>query len=69
MVTAIVCVAIGVVVMIATDLYKEDSVARVQERNKDLAESLAGQTMIILKDVSEKWPWWPRRSPKKGAKP
>lgn len=54
MVTFIVVTAIGVVVYVATDLFKEDSLGRVKEMNKDLAESLAEQTRGILKDSLEK---------------
>jgi adenylate cyclase len=54
MVTLIVVTAIGVVVYIASDLFREESLTRVQETNKDVAESLADQVFAILKDSTDK---------------
>ena len=54
MVTLIVVAAIGVVVVIATDLFKEESLTRVQETNKDVAESLSEQVFDMLKDTTDK---------------
>jgi len=53
MVTLIVLAAIGVVVSIASDLFKEESISRVQETNKDVAESLAEQSLALFRDTSE----------------
>jgi adenylate cyclase len=44
----------GVVVYLATDLFREDSVARVQEMNKDVADSLSDQVFSVFKDSSDK---------------
>lgn len=54
MVTTIVVAAIGTVMVVSTDLFKEESLTRVQETNKDLAESLADQSFNMLKQSVEK---------------
>ncbi len=54
MVTFIVVAAIGGVVAIATDLFKDESVTRVQEMNKDLAERLAVETFSTLEKSVDK---------------
>lgn len=53
LVSVVVFGAIVSVMSIATDLFKEESVAKIQEMNKDLAESLADQTFNIFKDTIE----------------
>ncbi|MBK9294391.1 MAG: DUF4339 domain-containing protein [Oligoflexia bacterium] len=53
MVTIIVVTAIGTVMTVSTDLFKEESLTRVQESNKDLAESLATQSFEVLKKAAE----------------
>lgn len=53
-VTLIVISAIGVVVYIATDLFKEDSVTRVQETNKDTAVQLAERVHSVFQDSTER---------------
>ncbi|MEQ1878978.1 MAG: hypothetical protein ABL958_20225, partial [Bdellovibrionia bacterium] len=54
MVTLIVVGAIGVVMYITTSLFREDSVERVLESNKDLAESLASRINALFQDSREK---------------
>ncbi|MCC6277190.1 MAG: DUF4339 domain-containing protein [Oligoflexia bacterium] len=54
MVTVLVIAAISVVVKIATDLYQEESLTRVQETNKDVAESLAAQVYASFRDATDK---------------
>jgi hypothetical protein len=54
MVTLIVITAIGVVVGIATDLFREESVTRVQEMNLDSAHFVADQVFSTFKSVTEK---------------
>jgi adenylate cyclase len=54
MVTCLIVGAMGVVVYVATDLFREDSVTRVQETNKDVAASLSQQVFNIFKDTSSK---------------
>ncbi len=53
-VTIIVISAIGVVVYIASDLFREDSVTKVQETNKDSAAQLAERVHGIFFDATEK---------------
>lgn len=50
MVTAIVICSIGVVVYIASDLFQEDSVTRVQEINKETAEHLGQRVESVFED-------------------
>jgi adenylate cyclase len=54
MVTLIIIGAIGVVMHITTDLFREESVTRVQETNKDLAEALSERMLVLFEDVREK---------------
>lgn len=53
-VTFIVVSAIGVVVYIASDLFREDSVTKVQETNKDTAVQLAERVHGVFLDATEK---------------
>ncbi len=50
MVTVLVMVSIGVVVYIASDLFQEDSITRVQETNKETAEHLGERVQAIFED-------------------
>jgi adenylate cyclase len=54
MVTLIVVSSIGAVVYVASDLFREESLTRVQEMNKDVAEGLAEQVYSVLKGASDK---------------
>lgn len=53
-VTVLIISAIGVVVYIASDLFHEDSVTKVQETNKDSAAQLAERVYSIFQDTTEK---------------
>ncbi|HEX4924110.1 MAG TPA: adenylate/guanylate cyclase domain-containing protein [Bdellovibrionales bacterium] len=54
MVTLIVVSANGVVMYITTSLFREDSVERVLESNKDLAENLGERAFTLFQDSREK---------------
>lgn len=50
MVTVLVVLSIGVVVYIASDLFQEDSITRVQEMNKETAEHLGERVQAVFED-------------------
>jgi len=54
MVTVIIIGAIGVVVFIATDLFRDESITRVQETNKDTADHLGDRVLGIFQELTGK---------------
>jgi adenylate cyclase len=54
MVTLVILGAIAAVVHISTDLFREDSIARIQVMNKETAENLADRVLASFQDSSQK---------------